>query len=121
VITERENYLRAVEFRYPEWIPCRVYISYAAWKRHQIHFHHLWNSPDTYLLKDVHMPFTISELLLQSYGEAIRLFPAWPREKSARFDTFRAEGGFLVSSSLNNGNIGSTKIHSTMGRIYRLQ
>lgn len=35
MITERENYLRAVEFRYPEWIPCRVYVSYAAWKRHR--------------------------------------------------------------------------------------
>jgi len=28
----RENWLRAVEFRYPEWIPCRVSISPLTWK-----------------------------------------------------------------------------------------
>lgn len=28
----RENWLRAVEFRYPEWIPCRVVFSPLTWK-----------------------------------------------------------------------------------------
>ncbi len=32
---ERENWLRAVEFRYPEWIPCSVAISPANWKAYR--------------------------------------------------------------------------------------
>jgi len=31
----RDNYLKALEFRYPKWIPCSVNISPAAWKRHR--------------------------------------------------------------------------------------
>ena len=31
-MNERENYLRAVEFRYPEWIPCRMNFSPLTWK-----------------------------------------------------------------------------------------
>lgn len=31
----RENYLRALEFRCPEWIPCSVSLSPATWKRHR--------------------------------------------------------------------------------------
>lgn len=34
-ISERENYLRALEFRYPEWIPCSVYFSVISWKRYR--------------------------------------------------------------------------------------
>jgi len=77
--------------------------------------------PTPHLVEDVHMPFVISELLLQSYGGVIRLFPAWPKAKSASFTTLRAEGGFLVSSSLKNGKIGPTKIHSAVGGICRVQ
>ena len=32
---DRENWLRAVEFRYPEWIPCRVDISPRNWKQYR--------------------------------------------------------------------------------------
>jgi hypothetical protein len=31
----RENYLRALEFRYPEWIPCSVVFSLATWKKYR--------------------------------------------------------------------------------------
>jgi len=31
----RENWLRTVEFRYPEWIPCSVNLSPLAWKTHR--------------------------------------------------------------------------------------
>ena len=62
-----------------------------------------------------------SELLLQSYGEVIRLFPAWPRDKAARFTSLRAEGGFLVSASLEGGEISSTTIHSTVGGTCQLR
>ncbi len=37
-ITIRENYLRAVEFRYPEWIPCQVSLAPILWNiyRHDL-------------------------------------------------------------------------------------
>jgi len=73
------------------------------------------------IVEDVHMPLYICELLLQSYGGIIRLFPAWPRDKSASFESLRAEGGFLVSSSLENGEVGLTKIYSTNGGICKVQ
>lgn len=44
-------------------------------------------------VEDFAMPFSITELLCQSYGEVIRLFPAWPRDKGASFTT--AGGGWL--------------------------
>ena len=31
----REDYLKAIEFRYPEWIPCVAGFSRATWKRHR--------------------------------------------------------------------------------------
>lgn len=31
----RENYLKAVEFRYPQWIPCSVNFLPVAWKKHR--------------------------------------------------------------------------------------
>ncbi|MBI2940014.1 MAG: hypothetical protein HYY04_06200 [Chloroflexi bacterium] len=31
----RENYLRAVEFRYPEWIPCSVALSPVSWRTYR--------------------------------------------------------------------------------------
>jgi len=71
--------------------------------------------------EDVNMSLVISELLLQSYGGVIRLFPAWPKKKSASFETLRAEGGFLVSSTLKNGKIGPTKIQSTAGGTCQIQ
>ena len=48
--------------------------------------------------QDFTMPFGITELLLQSYGEVIRLFPAWPREQIARFHSLRAEVTYVVTS-----------------------
>ena len=34
-MNQRENFLRALEFRYPEWSPCRVILSPATWKRYR--------------------------------------------------------------------------------------
>jgi len=41
----------------------------------------------------------VTEMLLQSQGEVLRLFPAWPREQAARFFGLPARGGFLVSAA----------------------
>ena len=43
---------------------------------------------------------SIMELLLQSWGGKIRVFPAVPEDwNDASFDQLRAQGGFLVSAS----------------------
>ena len=77
--------------------------------------------PYSIQVEDYTMPFVISELLFQSYGGILRLFPAWPRDKNARFESLRSEGGFLVSSRLEEGNIEATVIHSTAGGQCTLQ
>jgi hypothetical protein len=62
----------------------------------------------------------LSELLVQSVGDVIRVFPAWPRERDARFRKLRTQGGFLVSSSLVNGRIRPVEVESTVGGTLRL-
>jgi hypothetical protein len=48
----------------------------------------------------------ITEMLLQSQGNVIRLFPFWPEDKSAGFQGLRARSGFTVSAEKEKeGNI----------------
>ncbi|MHC4561749.1 MAG: glycosyl hydrolase family 95 catalytic domain-containing protein [Planctomycetota bacterium] len=58
----------------------------------------------------------VQEMLLQSWDGAIRLFADWPRNIDASFTTFRAEGAFLVSASLNSGEVDCVTIGSERGR-----
>ncbi|MHC4439878.1 MAG: glycosyl hydrolase family 95 catalytic domain-containing protein [Planctomycetota bacterium] len=59
----------------------------------------------------------LQEMLLQSYSDTIRLFPAVPADwKDISFKTLRAEGAFLVSACIHqkykylyNTNVGRTK------------
>ncbi len=62
----------------------------------------------------------IAELLLQSVGDVIRILPAWPREKPARFENLRAQGGFLVSAEQRDGQLIHLAISSTAGGLLRL-
>jgi hypothetical protein len=62
----------------------------------------------------------LSELLLQSVEDVIRVFPAWPRHRDARFRQLRTQGGFLVSSSLTDGKTDSVEVESTAGGSLRL-
>lgn len=62
----------------------------------------------------------VSELLLQSVGDIIRVFPAWPRDKPARFENLRAQGGFLVSAEQADGKVRHVKVTSTVGGKLRL-
>ena len=50
-VSERENYFRSVNFKGPEWIPCQVTISHAAWIFHReplekLVLQHKWLFPD---------------------------------------------------------------------------
>ncbi|HQK95651.1 MAG TPA: hypothetical protein PLD23_19290 [Armatimonadota bacterium] len=62
----------------------------------------------------------LQEMLLQSYGGVIRIFPVWPRHVAARFRTFRAEGAFLISASCAGGAVTSVRIESERGGVCRL-
>ena len=57
----------------------------------------------------------LQEMMLQSFGGVLRLFPAWPREVAASFTTFRTEGAFLVSASWAEGSVASAEIRSEKG------
>jgi hypothetical protein len=62
----------------------------------------------------------VSELLLQSVDEIIRVFPAWPADKNAGFFNLRAKGGFLVSSEYNGGKTVHVTITATADQPLRL-
>lgn len=62
----------------------------------------------------------VSELLLQSVGNTLRIFPAWPATKDAKFTRLRCQGGFLVSAEMKSGVIGDITVQSTTGGILKL-
>ena len=62
----------------------------------------------------------VSELLMQSVGNVIRVFPAWPKDTAAKFARLRALGGFLVSAELKGGVIGPVTVRSTAGGAAKL-
>jgi len=58
----------------------------------------------------------ISEMLLQSWGGKIRVFPAMPDNwQEASFDRLRTQGAFLVSAVRKNGQTHWVKIKSLAG------
>ena len=62
----------------------------------------------------------LSELLIQSVDDVIRVFPGWLAHRDARFRRLRTQGGFLVSSSFIDGKIDSVEVESTAGGPLRL-
>jgi len=62
----------------------------------------------------------VSELLLQSVGDIVRVFPAWPMEKTARFADLRAQGGFLVSAACGQGQTQRLEVKATANGVLRL-
>ena len=57
----------------------------------------------------------INEMLLQSYEGIIHVFPALPKESTARFAHLRAEGAFLISSEMEKGVVKYISITSERG------
>ena len=63
----------------------------------------------------------ITEMLLQGWGETLRIFPAIPQEwKACSFQSLRAEGGFVVSASRKNGKTEWIRIYSDAGHPCRI-
>jgi len=64
----------------------------------------------------------LQEMLLQSYGGTIRVFPAIPPNwKDVSFKTLRAEGAFLVSAERRDGVTQFVEILSEKGGVCRLE
>lgn len=62
------------------------------------------------------MAESLHDMLLQSFGGIIRIFPAVPQEwKDASFQNLRAEGAFLVSAQRKDGNLQFARIQSLAG------
>lgn len=61
------------------------------------------------------VPFAINEMLMQSFEGTLRIFPCWVRSKDASFQHLRANGAFLVSSSIKDGKIGDVELQSEQG------
>ena len=60
----------------------------------------------------------LTEMLLQSWGGKIRLFPALPVSwRDASFTTLRSEGGVLVSAERRNRRVVSAELVSETGRL----
>jgi hypothetical protein len=62
----------------------------------------------------------LQEMMLQSYGGVLRLFPTWPPQVAAEFTTFRAEGAFLVSARWADGAVAACELRSERGGTCRL-
>ena len=57
----------------------------------------------------------LQEMMLQSWDGALRIFPAWPKNLDARFETLRAEGAFLVSATWSKGKVTALSLRSEKG------
>lgn len=62
-----------------------------------------------------------AELLLQSQGGVIRLFPGWPAGQPARFAGLPARGGFVVDAVLERDGRLTAHIRSAVGGACRLR
>lgn len=79
-----------------------------------------WPMHGFYLSESVGIAAMISEFLVQSVDDIVRVFPCWPKEKDARFANLRAQGGFLVSAEQREGEVTRLEITSTVGGKLRL-
>lgn len=64
---------------------------------------------------------TVHEMLLQSAGGRMRIFPALPAAwRDASFRDLRAEGGFVVSAKQRDGRLARVSIRATVAQELRL-
>ena len=63
---------------------------------------------------------SINESLFQSYDGLLRVFPAFPDNRSGRF-TLHSEGGFIVSSEISSGEVKWICIKSLYGNTFRIE
>jgi hypothetical protein len=74
----------------------------------------------TFMPESIGVAAVVTEFLMQSVGDIIRVFPCWPKEQDAKFTNLRAQGGFLVSAEQKDGKLAKLEITSTVGGTLRL-
>ena len=74
----------------------------------------------TFMPESIGLAAVVTEFLMQSVADTIRVLPCWPREKDARFRHLRAQGGFLVSADHVGGRLRTVTVDSTAGGRLRL-
>jgi hypothetical protein len=79
-----------------------------------------WKIHGYYLSEQVCIARFVSELLLQSSGDVIRLFPAWPQGSDGKFSRLLAQGGFEVSAERVSDVLQNVSIKSTVGGTARI-
>lgn len=62
-----------------------------------------------------------TEMLLQSQGGTIRLFPAWPKNKQAAFRGLPARGGFVIAATWTPGRGLRAEVRSIVGETCRVR
>jgi len=64
----------------------------------------------------------VHEMLLQSWGGRIRIFPATPEKwEDVSFSQWRAEGGFIVDAERKKGKTVQVSITATVDQLLRLK
>jgi hypothetical protein len=79
-----------------------------------------WKIHGFYLSEQVCIARFVSELLLQSAGDVIRVFPAWPQGSDGKFSRLLAQGGFEVSAERVSDVVQNVSITSTVGGTTRI-
>ncbi|MEI6514727.1 MAG: hypothetical protein WCO77_02010 [bacterium] len=69
----------------------------------------------TFMPESIGVAALVTEFLMQSAGDIIRVFPCWAKDQAATFSHLRAQGGFLVSASQQEGKVVALEITSTVG------
>lgn len=64
---------------------------------------------------------TLNEMAMQSFEGILRIFPAWDKDLNCRFGNLRADGAFLVSSEIIDGEIAFVQIESEAGQTLIIQ
>ncbi|MER7008806.1 hypothetical protein ABT297_37985 [Dactylosporangium sp. NPDC000555] len=62
------------------------------------------------------VPSGVSEMLLQSFQNDVKVFPNWPSNTNAKFGDLAAYGGFLISADLENNAVQYVRAVSQKGR-----
>jgi hypothetical protein len=74
-----------------------------------------WKAHGFYMTEQTAVAGLITEFLIQSNNNIVRIFPAWPKNKDAEFHLLRARGGFLISAQLKDGEMKDIVVESTVG------
>jgi hypothetical protein len=74
----------------------------------------------TFMPESIGVAAVVTEFLMQSVGDIVRVFPCWPKGQDAKFTNLRAQGGFLVSAEQKDGKVTKLEITSTVGGTLRL-